>query len=208
MHFIKCLFLFAFMTSFAPEDEVKHAVYFDFDRFEIKKVQQNTLYEFTKSIDTTRVESVQIFDNWDDRGKNNYNFNLSTERAHTMKDSLFYNGIKNIIIISIDGKGNILNDKNLESYISEARSKKKSVDVLVKFKPLDKKTKPSSFTIFRKDLIIGNKRALYKVLFNRGSSELSYSTNKALDKIAIKPHRFPKIQLEALWNICCTTSFQ
>jgi hypothetical protein len=154
------------MTSFAQEDEVKHSVCFDFNKFEIRKVQQNALYEFTKFIDTTRVKSIRIFAYCDDGGKNTYNFDLSTIKFNTTKESLLYNGIKNKIIISTEGRGRILIDLDLEFNTLEARSENKSVNILVKFKPLDKKTTPSSFTILRKKVIIGDKIALDKVFFN------------------------------------------
>lgn len=210
MRLLKYLFLFVFVTSLAQEDEVIQSIYFDFDKFEIRDDQQKVLHKFMATIDTTRVESVQIFGYCDDRGKDAYNFDLSTKRANTIRDTLLLNGIKNKIIVSIEGKGSILIDEDLESNIPEVRSKNRRVDVLVNFKPLvkEKRTIPGDYTSLRKDVIVGDKITLNKVLFDRGSSKLTTSAKKELDKIALKLHRFPKIELEVQGHICCTPSFQ
>lgn len=210
MRSLKYLFLFIFITSYAQEDEIIQSIYFDFDKFEIRNDQQKVLYKFMATIDTTRVESVQIFGYCDDRGKDAYNYDLSTKRANTIKDTLLLHGIKNKIIISIEGKGSILIDEDLESNIPEVRSKNRRVDILISFKPLveEKRKTPSNFTSLRKDVIVGDKITLDKVFFDRGSSKLSLSAKKELDKIAIKLHRFPKIQLEVQGHICCTPSYQ
>lgn len=212
MHALQYFFLFVFMSSFAqetPEDEVIQSIYFDFDKFEIRNDQQKVLNKFITTIDTTRIETVQIFGYCDDRGKDAYNYDLSTKRANTIKDTLLLHGIKKKIIVSIQGKGSIFIDEDLENNIPEARSKNRRVDILINFKPLETKRKTvSNFTTLRKDVIVGDKITLDKVLFDRGSSKLTISAKKELDKIAIKLHRFPKIQLEVQGHICCTPSFQ
>ena len=210
MRFLKYIFLLFIMTSYAQDDEVIQSIYFDFDKFDIRKDQQKELQKFIKTIDTSKVESIQIHGYCDDRGKDAYNFDLSTKRANTIKDSLLLNGIKNKIIVSIEGKGSIVIDEDLESNIPDVRSKNRRVDVLINFKPLlkEKRTKPENYTVLRKDVIVGDKITLDKVFFDRGSSRLTTSAKKELDKIAIKMHRFPKIQLEVQGHICCTPSYQ
>ncbi len=210
MHFLKYIFLLFIMTSYAQDDEVIQSIYFDFDKFDIRKDQQKELQKFIKTIDTAKVESIQIFGYCDDRGKDAYNYDLSTKRANTIKDTLLLKGIKNKIIVSIEGKGSIVIDEDLESNVPEIRSKNRRVDVLINFKPLlkEKRTKPENYTVLRKDVIVGDKITLDKVFFDRGSSRLTTSAKKELDKIAIKMHRFPKIQLEVQGHICCTPSYQ
>ncbi|WP_338376162.1 OmpA family protein [uncultured Flavobacterium sp.] len=212
MRSLKYLFLLLFLTSltsFAQEDEILQSIYFDFDKFDLRKDQQKELQKFIKTIDTSIVESIQISGYCDDRGKDAYNFDLSTKRANTIRDTLLLNGIKNKIIVSIQGKGSIMIDEDLETNVPEVRSKNRRVDVLVNFKPpIVKRTKPENYTILRKDVIVGDKITLDKVFFDRGSSRLTTSAKKELDKIAIRMHRFPKIELEVQGHICCTPSYQ
>ena len=199
MRSLKYLFLLLFLTSltsFAQEDEILQSIYFDFDKFDLRKDQQKELQKFIKTIDTSIVESIQISGYCDDRGKDAYNFDLSTKRANTIRDTLLLNGIKNKIIVSIQGKGSIMIDEDLETNVPEVRSKNRRVDVLVNFKPpIVKRTKPENYTILRKDVIVGDKITLDKVFFDRGSSRLTTSAKKERDKIAIRMHRFPKIEL-------------
>ena len=199
MRSLKYLFLLLFLTSltsFAQEDEILQSIYFDFDKFDLRKDQQKELQKFIKTIDTSIVESIQISGYCDDRGKDAYNFDLSTKRANTIRDTLLLNGIKNKIIVSIQGKGSIMIDEDLETNVPEVRSKNRRVDVLVNFKPpIVKRTKPENYTILRKDVIVGDKITLDKVFFDRGSRRLTTSAKKERDKIAIRMHRFPKIEL-------------
>ena len=209
MRFLKYIFLLLFISSYAQEDEMIQSIYFDFDKFDIRKDQQKELHKFIKTIDTTNVESIQIYGYCDDRGKDAYNYDLSTKRANTIKDTLLLNGVKNKIIVSIQGKGSIMIDEDLESNVPEIRSKNRRVDVLVNFKPSKvKRTKPENYTSLRKDVIVGDKITLQNVYFDRGSSKLTLTAKKELDKIAIRMHRFPKVELEVQGHICCTPSYQ
>jgi len=181
MRFLKYLLLLLFITSYAQEDEVIQSIYFDFDKFDLRSDQQKELHKFIKTVDTSRVESIQISGYCDDRGKDAYNYDLSTKRANTIKDSLLLNGIKNKIIVSIQGKGSIMIDEDLESNIPEVRSKNRRVDVVVNFKPpIVKRTKPENYTVLRKDVIVGDKITLDKVFFDRGSSRLGTSAKKRI----------------------------
>ena len=74
-------------------------VYFEFDKFNLKDAQIESVVAFVKKIDTSRVETVEIFGYCDDRGKDEYNYVLSTRRANTVKDKLVERGIKSKIII-------------------------------------------------------------------------------------------------------------
>ena len=206
---LSILFLLFSVISFAQEDEEVHSIFFEFDKYNLKEEQANAVVAFVSKIDTSRIESVQIFGYCDDRGKDAYNYDLSTKRANTIKDSLLSNGVKNKIIVSIQGKGSIMIDEDLESNVPEIRSKNRRVDVVVNFKPpLVKRTKTENYTSLRKDVIVGDKITLQNVYFDRGSSRLKLTAKKELDKIAIRMHRFPKIELEVQGHICCTPSYQ
>ena len=77
-------------------------------------------------IDTARIESVQIFGYCDDRGKDAYNYTLSTNRANTVKDKLIEKGIKSKIIITLEGKGRIMLDEDMQTNIQKRVPKPKS----------------------------------------------------------------------------------
>ena len=86
--FFSLLFLFFTLISFAQEEEEVHSIFFEFDKYNLKEEQANAVVTFVSKIDTTRIESIQIFGYCDDRGKDAYNYTLSTNRANTVKNKL------------------------------------------------------------------------------------------------------------------------
>ena len=197
-------------SIFAQEDEEVHSIFFEFDKFSLKEEQANAVVAFVSKIDTSRIESVQIFGYCDDRGKDAYNYTLSTNRANTVKNKLIEKGIKSKIIITLEGKGRIMLDEDMQTNVPEARSKNRRVDVVVNFKPIvieDLKI-PGVYSNVKKDLIVGDRIYLDHVLFERGSSQLTYQAKKELDRIALQLHKFKNISFEIQGHVCCTPTFQ
>ncbi|WP_130734858.1 OmpA family protein [Flavobacterium sp. J27] len=193
----------------AQEEEV-HSLYFDFDTFDLKTKQTNSLLQFVKKLDTSSIKTIEIFGYCDDRGKDLYNFKLSTNRAHAVKDKLIENGIKNKIIITIEGKGRVLIDDDILDNIPEVRSKNRRVDVVVNYNPVtieDLKI-PGVYNAIPEQPIAGDRIYLEKLLFDRGSSKLSPEAKKELDRLAKQLHKFKNIDFEIQGHVCCIPSYQ
>ena len=204
------LFLLFSVVSFAQEEEEVHSIFFEFDKYNLKEEQANAVVAFVSKIDTSRIESVQIFGYCDDRGKDQYNYTLSTNRANTVKNKLIERGIKSKIIITLEGKGRIMLDEDMQTNVPEARSKNRRVDVVVNFKPIvieDLKI-PGVYSTIKKDRIVGDRIYLDHVLFERGSSQLTYKAKKELDRIALELHKYKNIHFEIQGHVCCTPTFQ
>lgn len=204
------LFLLFSVVSFAQEEEEVHSIFFEFDKYNLKEEQANAVVAFVSKIDTSRIESVQIFGYCDDRGKDAYNYTLSTNRANTVKNKLIERGIKSKIIITLEGKGRIMLDEDMQTNVPEARSKNRRVDVVVNFKPViieDLKI-PGVYSTIKKDRIVGDRIYLDHVLFERGSSQLTYKAKKELDRIALELHKYKNIHFEIQGHVCCTPTFQ
>ena len=110
--FLQILLLLFVSTAFSQE-EVVHSVYFPFDKFSLSEKQKEDLITFIKTSDSTRIESIEIFGYTDDIGKDAYNFKLSTNRANAIQEELINDGIKQKIIVTIEGKGRILIDDDI-----------------------------------------------------------------------------------------------
>ena len=108
-----------FFGLISAQEEAVYSVYFEFDKFSLDDKQAQEVVNFIKNIDSTRIESVQIFGYTDDIGKEAYNFKLSTNRANTIQSKLLDNGIKNKIIVTIEGKGRILIDDDVVDNLPE-----------------------------------------------------------------------------------------
>ena len=208
--FLSLFFIICTCFAFAQEDEEVHSIFFEFDKYNLKEEQADAVVNFVSKIDTSRIESIQIFGYCDDRGKDAYNYTLSTNRANTVKNKLIERGIKSKIIITLEGKGRIMLDEDLQTNIPEARSKNRRVDVVVNFKPIiieDLKI-PGVYSSVNKDAIVGDRIYLDKVLFERGSSQLTYQAKKELDRIAAQLQKYKNIHFEIQGHVCCTPTFQ
>ncbi len=200
------LLLFAFTAN--AQEEVVHSVYFEFDKFSLDEKQAAETVNFIKAIDTTRIESIQIYGYTDDRGKDAYNYKLSNNRAGTIKCKLVEKGIKNKIIVTIEGRGRILLEEDIDNK-SEARSKNRRVDVVINFKPAPPpKLEAGIYSTITKDLHVGDRIYLDLILFERGSSKLTLQSKKELEKISKLLLKYKNLEFEIQGHICCTPTFQ
>ncbi|PJE39385.1 MAG: OmpA family protein [Flavobacterium sp.] len=199
------LLFFGFMNA---QEEVVHSVYFEFDKFALNEVQSKEVVDFIKKTDSTRIESIQIFGYTDDIGKEAYNFKLSTKRAAAIQNKVIESGIKSKIIVTIEGKGRILIDDDIVENLPEKRSKNRRVDVVLNLKPLPKIEIPGFYSTIQKNHIIGDHVYLDNVLFERGSSKLTFKSKNELDKIAKLLHKYKNLQFEIQGHVCCTPPYQ
>lgn len=207
MRFLKFLPLLFFGFLHAQE-EVVQSVYFEFDKFSLDEKQADAVIDYIRKTDSTRIESVEIFGYCDDRGKDAYNFKLSNSRANTIKEKLMENGIKNKIIVTIEGKGRILIDDDLVENLPEVRSKNRRVDVVINLKELPKIQIPGFYTTIQKTHVIGDHIYLENLLFERGSSKLTFKAKTQLDKLAYLLHKYKALHFEIQGHVCCTPPYQ
>ena len=206
-HFLTLLPLLFFGIANAQE-EVIQSVYFDLNKYSIDESQAIAVIDYIRRTDSTRIESIEIFGYTDDIGKDAYNFKLSTNRANTIKDILTKNGIKNRVIVTIEGKGKIMIDDDLVQNLPETRSKNRRVDVVLNLKPLPKIQLPGMYTEMPKKPIIGDHVYLENVLFDRGSSVLTIKAKTQLDAISRYLMKNKNIEFEIQGHICCTPPYQ
>ena len=207
MRFLTLLLLFSFGFLHAQEEAV-HSVYFDFDKSNLNEKQGEELINFIKKIDSTRIESIEIFGYTDDIGKEAYNFKLSTKRASSIQTKIIESGIKNKIIVTIEGKGRILIDDDIVENLPEKRSKNRRVDIVINLKPLPKIIIPGYYNSIQKNHIVGDHIYLDNILFERGSSKLTFKAKTELDKISKLLHKYKNLQFEIQGHVCCTPPYQ
>ena len=207
MRFLQLLLLFTFGFIHAQEEAV-HSVYFDFDKSTISEKQGEELISFIKKTDSTRIESIEIFGYTDDVGKEAYNFKLSTKRASVIQTKMIESGIKNKIIVTIEGKGRILIDDDIVENLPEKRSKNRRVDIVINLKPLPKIEIPGFYNSIQKNHIVGDHIYLDNILFDRGSSKLTFKAKTELDKVAKLLHKYKNLHFEIQGHVCCTPPYQ
>lgn len=202
---LKSFLIVSFFFSgvlFAQEKKIG-TVYFEFDKYNVDAIQEQNILDFIRQIDTTRVESIQIYGYCDDRGNQDYNFKLSENRVNTVKSILVANGFNKNKIVIVEGKGRVLIDNHSGGSLEDIRSKNRRVDLLI--------VKKNSFgkgiyNSFQEHHEVGDRIYLENIFFELGSSNLTQSSRKELDKIAEILKKNKGIEFEIRGHVCCTPS--
>lgn len=188
----------------SAQEEVVQSVYFEFDKYDLDPKQADAVINFIKNTDSTRIESVEIFGYTDDIGKEAYNFKLSNNRANAIRQKLIENSIRKKIIVTIEGKGRILIDDDVLYNLPEQRSKNRRVDVVINLTEPPKIVIPGYYNSIQKNHIVGDHIYLENLLFERGSSKLTFKAKTQLDKVALLLHRQKNLHFEIQGHVCCT----
>lgn len=196
----KALFLF-FIFNLSAQQKPIETIYFDFDKFDLTERQTEVITNFIKTIDTSKIESIQIYGYCDDRGNDEYNFRLSNNRANTIQSFLVSNGFNKSKIIILEGKGRVVINPDTVENLHETRSKNRRVDLIaVKRNSFEKGIHNS----FKNKLKVGDKIHLDNILFDLGSAKLTHNSKRELDKIAQILQEKKTIQFEIRGHVCCT----
>jgi outer membrane protein OmpA-like peptidoglycan-associated protein len=207
VRFLKLLPLLFCGLVYAQEEKVQ-SVYFGSGKFNLDEKQGQEVIDFIRNTDSTRIESVEIFGYTDDIGKEAYNYKLSTNRATTIKNKLVASGITSKIIVTIEGKGRIMIDDDIVENLPEKRSKNRRVDLVLNLKPLPKIELPGFYTSIQSKHIVGDHIYLENLLFERGSSKLTFQAKTQLDAISRHLMKNKKLEFEIQGHVCCTPPYQ
>lgn len=199
----KLLIFILFASSLSAQKKSVETVYFDFDKYTLSQEQTTIISSFIQDIDTSKIESIQIYGYCDDRGNDEYNYRLSTYRVQTVQRALEANGFNKNKIIVLEGKGRIIVQKDTVEDLQETRSKNRRVDLmLIKKNSYGQGVRNS----FRDELIIGDYVSLASVQFKMGSSRLTKEASKVLDNVATILNEKKTLQFEIQGHVCCTPS--
>ncbi|CAM3599503.1 OmpA family protein [Flavobacterium chungbukense] len=194
------ILLFSFYTVSAQQKPVE-TIYFEFDRYDLTDKQINVVSDFIKNIDTSQVQSIQIYGYCDDRGTDQYNFRLSNKRANKIQNLLVGYGFKKSKILILEGRGRIVLQHDTVANLNETRLLNRRVDlIVVKKDPLGKGVVAS----FKDQLKVGDRVYLESILFNIGSAKLTQIAKKELDKVAVTLQKYQNLKFEIRGHVCCT----
>jgi outer membrane protein OmpA-like peptidoglycan-associated protein len=100
------------LSLLAAQAERVETVYFEFDKYDLDDQQQKKHLRFYDKVDTSSIESIQIYGYCDDRGTD-YNYKLSEQRVLTIQSLLTSIGFNKNKILIIEGKGRVILTENL-----------------------------------------------------------------------------------------------
>ena len=216
MKYLITLFLLVSLSGYSQQ-ELTHDVYFDTDKYEVPLTEENRLLLFISSLDSIPVEKVSIYGFTDDRGTNEYNLELSQNRANTIKDMFSGYGIDPDLITNVNGKGEILLKVLNEEEVYQIRGLNRKVEVIVTKKTpkkdikeaveiVDKeKTKEKTTDDIKKGTVKkGDKIRLDKIYFKTSYSYVTSSSKKTLEELATIMVENKNIYFTIQGHVCCT----
>ena len=208
---MKALFVFLCLSVqlLFSQQELKHEVYFETDKFNIPETEHNRLLLFLSQLEGKDIEKISIYGFCDDRGSDTYNLVLSQQRADAIKTVFSNNEFDDSQITNVDGKGKILLNIVQESDINKIRGLNRKVEIIVNpvFPPKPKKEKPIVETTeerLKGELKEGDKIVLENLLFRTGYSYLVKDSKETLDNIAKIMADRPDIHFTIEGHVCCT----
>jgi outer membrane protein OmpA-like peptidoglycan-associated protein len=192
------ILFFLFFSWLSAQEKATQSVYFEFDKFDLNQSQINTIKNLLLSSNSPRFDAIQLYGYCDDRGSENYNYNLSNKRVATVQKILVDHGVMQNKIFICEGKGRVEIDKDTIKNLDKIRDKNRRVDLL-----FIKNTPISWFPATPK---VGDLIVLDKIVFEMGSSVLSSNAKRELDKILFILNKNKTMCFEINGHVCCTSS--
>ena len=207
-------------TSIFSQSELKHDVYFNTDEYDVPLTEENRLLLFISSLDTITIDKISIYGFCDDRGTNDYNLELSQNRADAIKMMFADYGIDQNLITNVNGKGEILLKVLKEDEVNKVRGLNRKVEIIVKPKKLatkeqnieekvvnktpkkDKKITPED--IANGNIKTGDKIRLDKIYFKTNYSYVTSDSKKTLEKLAKILVSKKNVYFTIQGHVCCT----
>jgi outer membrane protein OmpA-like peptidoglycan-associated protein len=197
------------------QEEITHDVYFDTDKYIVPLTEENRLLLFISSLDDIDIEKISIYGFCDDRGTDQYNLELSQNRADKIKELFSGYGIDPDLITNVNGKGEILLKILNETEVHKIRGLNRKVEIIVTTKqPKENQDKAEEVVvnngpkttddIENGTIKKGDKIRLDKIYFKTSYSYVTAESKKTLEKIAKLLVKHDNIYFTIQGHVCCT----
>ena len=174
----KIIVFFSLILAFSLQAQfnVEHSVYFDTDVYNLTNTEKTRLQKFLSSLTKDEVQKIEIYGFCDDRGSNNYNLELSQNRADAIKTIFGEASFFPEKIVTVDGRGELLLNIVDETDASVIRALNRRVDIVISYPEVEKEAE-----VIKKE---ENKILLDNVLFITGYSYLTIGSKRVLNNVA------------------------
>lgn len=199
------LLLFFSITAIQAQQHRDVSVYFDTAIYELNEEGQAKLKNFISNLGKEKIVEIILYGYTDDRGSDEYNMNLSINRAKNVKQHLLDFGVDKSLFKVVKGKGEVVIRKfdQVETDIIRGLNRKVTVDI----KTVIPKPKVDETLIqhkFDKELKIGDKLILENIHFQEGYAWVTEKSFPHLRKLAQILNDRPEIYIEIHGHVCCT----
>ena len=201
---MRYLFYFIYMVSFYSFGQKLHQnIFFETDKYEIKPIEKDRLNSFISLLDTLTIQTIDIYGYCDDRGSISYNQLLSDKRANIIKNYLLDSEFSENQLNIISGKGEL--PLNVFKDIGKVRQNNRRVEIVVQAKSSSYNIeKPTTQTILRRGVKVGDKIRLKNIYFKTGYSTIMASSIPTLKEITAILVEKKNIYFTIEGHVCCT----
>ena len=189
------LVFFLSVCNLYSQFNIEHSVYFDTDVYDLTKTETTRLQKFLSANTKEDVLKIEIYGFCDDRGSNNYNLELSQNRANAIKTIFGEASFFPEKIVTVDGRGELLLNIVDETDPSVIRALNRRVDIVISYPEVEKETE-----VIKKE---ENKILLDNVLFITGYSYLTMGSKRVLNNVAEKLKK-ESFSFVIQGHVCCT----
>ena len=218
------LFLLLFSTSMVfSQSELTHDVYFNTDEYDVPLTEENRILLFISELDSLPIQKISIYGFTDDRGSNDYNLELSQNRANTIKELFSGYGIDQNLITNVNGKGEILLKVLNENEVHKIRGLNRKVEIIVTPKLpeviIEEQPEEVSEVIEKEQDSIGpkttediakgtikkgDKITLKNIYFKTSYSYVTSDSKKTLESLAKLMLKNKHLYFTIQGHVCCT----
>ncbi len=199
------LLLFLCSISLCHAQEIEFDIYFDLGKFVLSSKHQKQLDEKLANLDTTTTYNFVIKGYADFVDTENFNLELSQNRATSVSDYVKKHYQQLINSIEEEAKGELPTETTKQNErIGVKKHRKVSIAVSKNdHKPKIVQRKENIYIVPVNELRTGSSYALGKINFKTGRVTLVKSSMKELEKLVRFLRKNRKIHIEVQGHVCC-----
>lgn len=200
---LRLIYIIYFLSLCSYSQELRHNVFFETDKFNVRTTEEKRLNTFISSLDSLTIKTITINGYCDDRGTKTYNLLLSKNRAESIKEYLLDSEFSSKQIKVIDGKGELALNKS--SDVSKIRQNNRRAEIVVSANSSNTNIeKPTTQTILKGEINVGDKIRLKNIYFKTSYSTIMPSSIPTLKEIAAILVEKKNIYFTIQGHVCCT----
>ncbi|QHI35722.1 hypothetical protein IMCC3317_10690 [Kordia antarctica] len=199
------LLLFLVSISFCQAQEIEFDIYFGLGKFTLSSTHEQKINEKLADLDTTITYNFIIKGYTDFVDTENFNLELSQNRASSVVDYLKKSHESLINSIEKEAKGELpTEDIKQNERLGVKKHRKVSISVSKNDrKPKVVERKENIYVIPLNELRVGSSYALGKINFKTGRVTLIKSSRKELEKLVRFLKKNRDIHIEVQGHVCC-----
>lgn len=208
---MKFIFTFIFFSQLFLQAQCQEKNYTVLYEYNKDAIPDSALIQLMKLIHSNSVERVLLEGHCDSIGSKEYNYELSTRRAESVKKLFIQNGISKSMIKTCIGYGKDKPKVANSDEVSRQLNRRVQVTLYLNEHEIDNKLQENIpiatpiVVLKKEDLKKDHKIVLKNLLFYAGRHILKQSSYSELETLILLLQENPSLEIEIQGHVCCTT---